>query len=588
MRYKLYKPINKNYSAIQQILYNRGIPIEQIPAYINASDKDINDYNLLGRENLKNAATALITTIQLEKDAVVVVDCDCDGMGSAAILINYLYRFFPSWVKSHLTWLLHEGKQHGLNDCWKKIIESRVSLVLCPDSSSNDYNEHEELSKKGIQVVILDHHEAPFISEDAITINNQLSDYPNKDFCGGGIVWQFCRYLDEIQNVNTADDFLDLVALTNTSDMMSLKSIETKYLINKGFEPERIHNPFIYHMWQKNKFKLGEHITSWGAAFYIAPFVNAILRSGTQEEKEIVFQSMLEHKAFEQVLSTKRGHSIGETESVVEQAIRICTNVKNRQTKQEEAGLALIEDRIKTNNMMNNKVLLFLIEPGEIPRNIAGLVANKVMGRYQKPCCILTKGELEGKNIYSGSARGCDAVDVREFKDICEGTGLSIYATGHQGAFGLALYESDIQNFIQQTNEILKDMSSEPIHFVDYIFEQNEVDSTKIIDISEMGYLWGKDIPESLIAIKDLKITKDMVTLMSPDKHPTLKIVIPGTNTSLIKFGSSQKEYEQFLSNGFIKADFVGYCAKNEWNGNISAQIKIHDYEIKESCKYMF
>ena len=44
----------------------------------------------LGRENLKNAATALITIIQANKDAVVVVDCDCDGMGSAAILINYL------------------------------------------------------------------------------------------------------------------------------------------------------------------------------------------------------------------------------------------------------------------------------------------------------------------------------------------------------------------------------------------------------------------------------------------------------------------------------------------------------------------
>ena len=66
--------------------------------------------------------------------------------------------------------------------------------------------------------------------------------------------------------------------------MMSMISKETKHLINKGLKPENIHNPYIYEMWQKNKFKLGEHITSIDAAFYIVPMINAIQRSGTIEE----------------------------------------------------------------------------------------------------------------------------------------------------------------------------------------------------------------------------------------------------------------------------------------------------------------
>ena len=42
-------------------------------------------------------------------------------------------------------------------------------------SFNNDYNEHKELKERGYDIIILDHHEAPHYSEDAITINNQLS-----------------------------------------------------------------------------------------------------------------------------------------------------------------------------------------------------------------------------------------------------------------------------------------------------------------------------------------------------------------------------------------------------------------------------
>ena len=81
-----------------------------------------------------------------------------------------------------------------------------------------------------------------------------------------------------------------------------------------------------------------------GAAFFIAPFVNAISRSGTLEEKEIVFNSMLKYKALKEIPSTKRGHKKGDMETIVDAALRICTNVKNRQTKAQDAGLEYLEN----------------------------------------------------------------------------------------------------------------------------------------------------------------------------------------------------------------------------------------------------
>lgn len=588
MKYQLINPINPNYSALEQVLTNRGIKYENILHYVNTTDEDINSFLLLGEKKLKQAVIWILEAVRENKDIIIVVDSDCDGFTSSSLLINYLYDLFPAWVVTHVHWIIHSGKQHGLSDCCDEIIKNQYSLVIVPDAGSNDYEYQDKLFETGVKTIVLDHHEIeePEKIKNAIVINNQWENYPNKQLSGVGVVWQFCRYIDSLMGSDNANNYLDLVALGNTADMMSLTSLETKHLINKGFEPNNIHNPFIYSIWQKNQFKLGEHITSWGAAFYIAPFVNAMVRSGTQEEKELLFESMLKMRAFEIVPSTKRGCK-GQEEQIVEQAIRTCTNVKNRQTRAQDAGLEFLENMIQEQNLLDNKVILFLLKPGQVDRNIAGLIANKFMAKYQRPCCILTRVEEENQVSYQGSARGCDKVGVTEFKDICAETGVVMYTIGHQGAFGLGIEEHNIQSFIDATNEMLKDMSEEPLYYVDYIYDGGNVDPQNILDIADMDSYWGKDIDESLIAIKGLKVTKDMVTLMSPDKTPTLKIVLPN-KVSIIKFGSSQEEYEKLATDGYIEMDIIGKCNKNVWNGWVNAQIMLESYEIIDSSKYYF
>lgn len=591
MNYKLIKPVNEHYSAKEQILTNRGIIFEEIDNYLHTSDEtDINSPLLLGKNLLTEAAVILCSTIGNAGKALVIVDSDCDGFTSSAILINYLYTLFPSWVINNLKYFLHEGKQHGLADVPEDLIK-QFDLIVIPDASSNDYDLHKKYREQGIQIIVLDHHEAEYISKNAIIINNQLSNYPNKDMSGAGITWQFCRYIDNTLGVNNAERFIDLVALGNMADMMSMRSKETKHLINKGFN--HITNPFIMGMAEKNSFSLKGKVTPMGAAFYIAPFVNAIVRSGTIEEKQLVFESMLNHKANQKILSNKRGHKIGEEEYLYEQAIRTAVNVKKRQTNAQDHGLQVLEDMIVEQNLLDNKVLLFLLEPGQVDKNIAGLIANKFMAKYQRPCCILTKVEeievINGKSIttkisYQGSARGCDKTDVNNFKDICAEFGQILYAEGHQSAFGLGLPAEKVEAFIDYTNEVLKDMASEPVYYVDYIYQDGKVDPNAIIEIAEMEYLWGKDMDEPFIVIEDLFVTSDMVTLMSPDKKPTLKITLKN-GISLIKFNSSQEEYEKFLSAKSYcsqKVTLVGRCNKNEWNGWVTPQILIEDYNIKD------
>ena len=130
------------------------------------------------------------------------------------------------------------------------------------------------------------------------------------------MVYKFCCYLDNIMNVNYANDFLDLVSLGMVADMMDLRDFETKHLVSLGIK--NIRNPYFKGMAIKNEYSIGGEMTPFAIGWYIAPYINAITRSGTQEEKMVLFESMLDYKAYELIPSIKRGHKPGEMETRLE------------------------------------------------------------------------------------------------------------------------------------------------------------------------------------------------------------------------------------------------------------------------------
>lgn len=154
--YKLYKSVRPDWciSPVKEIMYNRGIntPREQ-KEWLKASWDKIYDWIELDQEDMKKACLTLFKCIQNDKKVQIVVDSDQDGVASGALLYNYLYSRFPDWVEQNLSYLIHTGKQHGLADVMDNI---DCDLVICPDASSNDYKEHQELHDKGIECIVLD------------------------------------------------------------------------------------------------------------------------------------------------------------------------------------------------------------------------------------------------------------------------------------------------------------------------------------------------------------------------------------------------------------------------------------------------
>lgn len=430
MEYQLINPRRPGTSAIEQVLLNRGI--QDVQHYLNTVDSDI--LSPLDLDNIEKGAKLLVSHIAQGSKVLVIIDSDCDGYCSSAILINYLNNLFPAFVQNNISYKPHSGKQHGIV---MEMIPNDVKLVIAPDSASSDYEQHEELAKRGIDVLVLDHHEAPEVSQYACVINNQLCDYANKALCGGAIVYKFCCYIDSLMGTDHAQNYLDLVALSLVADMMDLREYETKHLINLGLK--QITNPYFKGMTIKNEYSLGGKVTPFGVAFYIAPYVNAVTRSGTMEEKIVLFESMLEFKAYEMIPSIKRGHKPGEMETRVEQACRNCTNIKNRQTKTRDASLEIIEQLIEEQNLLDNKVLL--IKLGEAQKTtLGGLIANQLMSIYQRPVLILSKTEHDvldeqGKVVdtefwWEGSGRGPNVPGLEDCKAFYESSNLVEYGQG--------------------------------------------------------------------------------------------------------------------------------------------------------------
>ena len=154
-----------------------------------------------------------------DNEIYVLVDCDADGFTSAAIIINYLYTMYKdmpevSPIKDRIHYILHSGKQHGLEDCADQFPDN--CLIILPDSSTNDTEKMRQLLDRGCSIVCIDHHEADEYLQDEeklVIINNQICDYPNKDISAAGVVWQVCRAWDRIFEVDYAEDLIDLAAL---------------------------------------------------------------------------------------------------------------------------------------------------------------------------------------------------------------------------------------------------------------------------------------------------------------------------------------------------------------------------------------
>lgn len=572
MKYELIDERDHSLSLLSQVLKNRGI--KDIEHYLHVNDSDLLDPLLL--EDMDKAGDLLLKHAEKLDKVFLIVDSDADGMTSSAIIYNYCHCIWPEWVD---TWkyFLHSGKQHGLGDCIDLAL--KYDLIIAPDSSSNNYTEIDKLKEQNIDVLILDHHEAPYKSPNAITVNNQLCDYPTKSLSGAGIVYKFCKYLDTLLNVDLADRYMDLAATGCIADMMSMKDCEIHRLAEVGLN--NIHNPFIKTIVDQNEFTLKGHLNPKGVSFSIAPVINSVMRIGTIENKTLLFKSMLESLSYTEIPSGKRGH-IGEPAPLVEEAIRIASNIRAKQNKLRDSRFEILVDIIESENLYNNKIIAVCQEEvSEEESGLTGLTANQIMAKYKHPILLLRKTTHDGEEFWEGSGRCPSNCGIKDLRQMLEDSGLVAFAQGHAAAFGVSIPAKNLEALIDYTNEILKDNDFSTSYMVDDIIDYKLLDINDIVSVHRARDLWTQGIEEPYIAIQNITVKPEMV--MITDK--VLKFTTD--NLQLVKFKPTDEEMMKMTSlQGTYTLTCVGTCSHNEYDD--MPQILIADYELKQNMLWDF
>lgn len=589
MQYKLYENGNNDTSNIlKEVLRNRGI--DDYYRYLNLDESVVEPYQNL--DNIEEAVSLFMKHFNQKNKIGILVDEDPDGFCSAAMMYLYIKQMDSNYPVGYI---LHgRAKAHGLSDDVK--ILSDIDLLIIPDAGTNDKNAIKRINEDGIDILILDHHELEekYRQEDLIfdddlcgliyetvIVNNQISNnYSNKNLCGAGVVYRFLQALDEENWNEFADDYLDLCALANISDVMDMRSFETRYLTDMGLL--NIQNKCFKALVDAQNYSMSGKINIHNVQWYITPILNGMIRIGPPEEKELLFRAFIEKDEFFEYKKRATKDKPAETiqENIYNRAARLCKNAKSRQDKQKEKCVSQIVE-ITQHISQEDKVVM--IDTSDILDNgLTGVVAIKIAEMFNKPCILLNKflDKKTGKITYGGSARNIDNSPIDSFKDIVNSTNI-LDGRGHANAFGIVGLEIDKKDdALNRLNDILRDVEYDSTYRVDFIIDIDDVTVKIVTDLARLEDIIGQGIEEPMLAIENISLSKEQFEIFGKNED-TISFMIDEIKYIQFKCKEGNQLYD-FLQNAWDENDsvvfnIVGKPSINEYNGVRTPQIIIEN-----------
>lgn len=575
MNYKLIKnSLNDIDNPKQTILLNRGI--ENWKQYLNLNEDCIHDFNLL--KNIDKAVSCFIKHIENKSRIHIIVDSDVDGYTSASMVYRYIKQLGEN---INVTYSLHTKKQHGISEDIE--IPKDCELLIIPDAGSNDIEQCKELAEKGIDVIILDHHICDKQNDFAIVVNNQMCDYPNKNFCGAGIVYKFLKAVDEELWEDYADKMLDIVALGNISDVMDMRECETRYYVDLGLS--KIRSKLFKALIEKQSYSMNGIVNITSVQFYVTPILNSMIRVGSAEDKDLLFRAFIETD--EVFKYKKRGATEESDEDIYSRAARLCYNTKNRQGKEVQKGVDAIDELIQEKKIYKDKVM-FINVSDILGETLTGLVAIKIAEKYNRPCLLLRRQKVreDGSLYYGGSCRNFDNSPIESLKDFLDSTGTFEFVQGHDNAAGISIPRENVTKSIEMCNERLSDVDFQKCFNVDFDINASDLSVGFIKAIDEMKDIFGQGIKEPLVHIKNIPIWSENFFVMGKNSnswkvindegYAFVKFNVDVDKDEVLQIYNSNLDREEEYSLGSI--DVVGTVSINNYNNILTPQIIIKDY----------
>lgn len=423
--------------VMARILRNRDLTDErQIERFLDGTLGDCYSPWLL--KDMDKAVELIDKAVAEKKPIRVIGDYDVDGVCSSYILTKG-FRILGAAVDTVIPHRIHDG--YGLND---QLIEAAhrdgIGLIVTCDNGIAASAQIALAGSLGMEVVVTDHHEVPFVEEDGVRKEmlppagavvdpkQENCTYPFPGICGAVVAYKLIQALAEKKNhralKNALEELLEPAAMATVCDVMELRD-ENRILVKEGLKRIRhSRNLGLQALIEVSELQ-PEKISAYHLGFVLGPCLNASGRLDTA------------NRALELLESTSKVDAM--------MAARELKDLNDSRKNLTLQGVQEAEKYIQEHGIMQDRVMVIFLP--EVHESLAGIIAGRVREKYNHPVFILTRGEDGVK----GSGRSIESYHMYESM-----TAVKQYFTkygGHKLAAGLSMREEDIEPLRKALNE---------------------------------------------------------------------------------------------------------------------------------------
>lgn len=535
-------------TIIASLLVQRGITtFDQAKKFFRPSLEDIHDPFLM--KDMDKATVRIQKAIANGENIMVYGDYDVDGTTSVALLSSYL-KTLSNQIATYIPDRYGEG--YGISYMGIDYAhDNDISLIVALDCGIKAIEKVAYAKEKGIDFIICDHHRPGDKIPDAVAVldpKRKDCEYPYKELCGCGVGFKLIQGLavDQNQTIEDLFPYLDLVATAIGADIVPITG-ENRVLAYYGLQVINA-NPRIGFRAMLSEVKK-ETLTITDLVFIIAPRINAAgrMKHGlhavnllTEENLDIALQYAAEIELYN---TNRKDADKNITQEALEQIL---------QNKE--------EDRYTT-----------VVYEENWHKGVIGIVASRLTETYYRPTLVFTKS---GSKL-AASARSVKGYDVYNALEACS-EHIEQFG-GHKYAAGLTLEEKQYLPFKQKFEEVVSSTIDKkmliPEISINASLELDQI-TPKFYRILKQFAPYGPGNMAPVFMTEGLNDTGYGKCVGGDEKHLKCRVQKNGVAIGTIGFNLGPK-YDLITEGQHFKAAYT--IDENEWNGEVSLQLKLKD-----------
>lgn len=412
---------------IARVLAGRGVSVEDAPAFLDPTIRNLMpDPSSL--TDCDKAAARIAKAAMRGERVAIFGDYDVDGAASSALLSRFLGHFGVE-ATIYIPDRIFEG--YGPNPAAiGQLIDNGAQLIVTVDCGSTSHESLAVAAGRGIDVVVIDHHQ---VSHDlpvahALVNPNREDDLSGQGhLCAAGVVFLVLvatlRVLKEAGHpaAGTIDllSFLDLVALATVCDVVPLKGLNRAYVVKGLIAARHQKNAGLAALLKVSG--LSGPVTPYHLGFLIGPRINA---GGRISDAALGSRLLTLDDAIEAGEIAERLDGLNRERQAMEAAML------------EEA-----EAEVLAEYGTAEKASILVTASTRWHPGIVGLLAARLKEKFQRPAFAIAF-DPSGKG--SGSGRSIAGFDLGRMVRAAVDAGLLVKGGGHAMAAGLTVERSKL------------------------------------------------------------------------------------------------------------------------------------------------